>query len=264
MKNKSFYSGIALTLALVFVFTAGKAYAAGCFTDFNTAAACWMKDNGIATPYGDGSYRPNEFLKRSDAANYLFRANKVPPRVGDFHFSQSLSSITANGNFPNGKVGYYGNSILLQSSVVGVQYYQAQLTVPTSVYGKATVLKGMRVCYRADFGGATLTRVELAHYYVDAVGTVSLGGNVVDTNSRTDKTCREYYLTTPITLAGDDHVTGIFAVNFTATDSTTGKMGINSINVILSPSQTNSSFDAMRAPASGIDMDPSTLSPYDN
>lgn len=265
MKNKSFFSGVLVTLLFVLVFNAGRAYAAGCFTDYNTAAACWLKDNGIVTPYADGSYRPNEFLKRSDAANYLFRANKVPPRVGDFHFSQSLSSIGPNGNFPDGRVEYYSDAVLLRSTSTGTQYYQAYATVPTSIYGRAVVLKGVQVCYNATFGGASLTRVDMTQYYVDATtGSVMSGATIFDPIARTDKTCREYHLSTPAKLSGDNHIALSFAANFTSTTSTTGKVGIYSITVILSPSSDASALDIMNIPFDALDIDPSTLSDQGN
>lgn len=263
MKNKSFFSGVLLTLLLVLVFNAGKAYAAGCFTDYNTVAACWLKDSGIVTAYSDGSYRPTEYLRRSDAANFLYRLNKVPPRVGDFHFSQALSSVNSNGNFPNGKVEYYSNSALLRSSVLGTQYYQAHVTLPTSMYGRAVNLKGAQICYSANYGAASLTRVELSQHSVDSAGAVTVSGNIVDTTSRTDRTCRLYSLATSSKLAGDNQVVVVFAVNFTSTDITTGKVSINSITVILSPSQQTGTLDMTDFFGDALTPDPITSSGSD-
>jgi len=260
MKNKSFFSGVLITLLIVLVFNAGKAYAAGCFTDYNTAAACWLKDNGVVTPFGDGSYRPTEFLRRSDAANYLFRINKVPPRVGDFHFSQALSSIRPNGNFPNGIVEYYSSAVMLRASAVGVQYYQAHFTLPTNMYGRAVYLKGAQICYGSNFGDATIKRVELSQYYVDAIGVVGVVDKIVDTISRTDSTCRVYSLAAPSKLAGDNQVVVIFAVDFTSTGNVTGKVAINSITAILSPSQETGALDMMDFFGDALMPDPTTAS----
>lgn len=263
MKHKQFFAGVLFTLVVLLAFGTGKAYAAGCFTDTNNAAACWLKNNGIAVPYSDGSFKPTNYLRRIDAAVFLYRANLVPPRAGDFHFSQALNSITPNSNFPNGSVEYYSDLALLRASVTGTHYYQAYVTFPTSMYGRAVSLKGVQICYNASFGAASLTRVEMGLYSVDSTtGTVGLSNSVVDTTTRTDKTCRVYYLTTPAKLAGDNHITVVFAVNFTSTSSATGKVSINSVTAILSPSLSNSTLDAMDTPGDVMDMDPASRSDW--
>lgn len=236
MKNKQFLLGALFMLLIFVVFGTGRAYAVGCFTDTNAAAACWLKANGIATAYPDGGFHPNEFLTRIDAANFLFRANKVPPRQGVFHILQPLDSLVSNGNFPNGRVEHYSDSISLTTTATGTNYYQMNLSIPSSMYGRAVFLKGVQFCYDATSGGASLKRVELTLFEVNSSGVVLLANNVVDTTTRTDKTCRQYMFATPSKLSGTEHAVFITSTNFTTTSTFTGRIMIRSITAILAPS----------------------------
>jgi hypothetical protein len=241
MKNKQFLLGVIFTLFIFLALGVGKAYAAGCFTDTNATAACWLKANGIATAYSDGGFHPNEYLKRIDAATFLYRANKVPPRQGDFHISQDLSSVIPSANSGNGIVARYPDYVLLRSSANGTNYYHAYLTIPTSMYGRAVFLKGMKVCYNATSGNASLSNVGLNLYDVDSAGDTVQVTSVSDVTTRTDKTCRLYMLTTPTKLAGDYHATAIFWVDF---GSIVGEVRINALTAILSPSLQPGVLDA--------------------
>jgi hypothetical protein len=258
MKNKQFLLGVLFTLFIFMAFGTGRAYAVGCFTDTNATAACWLKANGIATPYPDGGYHPNAYLTRIDAATFLYRANKVPPRQGVFHIAQDLNSLSANANFPNAYVERYANAMLLRANTAALHSYQTRLNIPTAMYGRAVYLRGMQVCYGANFGGASLTRVELQLYDVNSNGDPLLTGVASDTTIRTDKTCRLYELATPIKLAGDNQATVIFSVEFTSTTVPTGMVWITALTAILSPSLQSGVLDApdvMGIPLS----DPSTM-----
>lgn len=227
--------GLLCVALLVAVFGAGSAYAAGCFTDFNTAAACWMKNNGIATAYSGGSYKPNNYLTRGDAANFLFKANKVPPPAGDFHVAQSLTAIMPNGNFANASVGYWTDAVGLSASAAGSDSYQIHLTVPTSVYGRATRLKGVKICYDARWVGSSLNKVEVRIYNALADGTYTQVNYLVDATARTDATCRPYMFTTPSLMAATHQAHVVFNASFTGAGQ---YIKIRTITAILAPSAT--------------------------
>ncbi len=101
MKRYSVYFLAALVLALVISsFSFGKALATtGCFSDTNGYWAetfiCWLKDNGISTGYGNGTFLPNNNITRGEMAVMLKRANAVPPQSGQILFSAGNSNWTA-------------------------------------------------------------------------------------------------------------------------------------------------------------------------
>jgi hypothetical protein len=233
MKNKQFLLGVLFTLFVLVVFGSGRAYASGCFTDTNTAAACWLKANGIATAYPDGGFHPNAYLTRGDAADFIYRANKVPPRQGDFHISQDLGSVTTIAGSPSEYVERFVDITYLRSTATGTLYFEAPFTIPTSMYGRAVYLKGMKVCYSAAYGNASLSYMEMALMDVDSNGFAYRVTGTADSTIRTDRTCRKYMFVTPLKLAGDNHVVAIIGVNYTAT---TGYVGITALTAILSPS----------------------------
>lgn len=77
MKRKSLFITIGvLAVFLVAAFLAGKAFATvNCFTDtvgnWAETEICWLKDNGIASGYGGGLYRPNDKITRAEMAVML-------------------------------------------------------------------------------------------------------------------------------------------------------------------------------------------------
>ena len=245
-----------VTLFIFVAFGAGKAYATGCFTDTNNVAACWLKSNGIAVPYSDGSFRPTQYLKRIDAANFIYRANNVPPRQGDFHIAQSLTTLRPNSNYDAGSVEYYTDTDLLRTSTLGTQFFQIGLTMPTSMYGRAVYLKGVQICYKANFGGASLATVNLDQFFVNSSGDLMGAASVSDPTVRTDKACRVYSLTTPSKLAGNNHAVVTFGVSFSSTNSSTGQVWITAVTAILSPSLETGTLDAPDSVG-----DPSILNP---
>jgi hypothetical protein len=260
MKNKQFLSGMLVALFIFVAFGAGKAYAVGCFTDTNAVAACWLKSNGIAVPYSDGGFHPTQYLRRIDAANFIFLANKVPPRQGDFHIAQALSSVLPNSNYITASVEYYSDTTLLRTSTLGTQYFQTYLTMPTSMYGRAVYLKGVQICYNATFGGASLTNVGLSQFLVNSSGDVLSGASVFDATIRTDKACRVYKLTTPAKLAGDNHAVVTLGVNFSSTSEITGRVFISAVTAILSPSLQTGTLDTLDSMDGSSVFDPATSS----
>lgn len=240
MKSKSsVLFGIFLGLLIVAAFNVGKAYATtGCFTDtighpYETYI-CWMKDNGITSGTGGGNYSPQANVTRGQMAVFLQRQAEIPPSTGDIYITQPLSAIQPNGNFAStARVSYYDDYTLLGATTAGVNYYILSATVPASLYGRLTYLKGVQVCYDAtSLRGGTLTRVELKHFAFNGASSVLLR-SVSDTTSRTDATCRVYSISTPFTMLASDHVSLNLAANI---PSSFDYVYLSSISLVLSPS----------------------------
>jgi hypothetical protein len=243
MKRKLFIqSGITLVVLFVFAFgvSVRQAYATtGCFADIagNWAEAyiCWMKDNGITNGTGGGNYSPNNNVTRAEMAAFMQRQAEVPPSTGDIYINQGLSAMQPGGNFATtAYVRYFSDYTVLGASAIGTDYFILSATIPTSLYGRATMLKGALMCYDATQGTA-LTMVFLHHN--DYAGTIV--NTVTDATSRTDSTCRTYYFTAPSQLFATDHVTLNFAGNFT---STSNPLYIRSVAFILAPSTLTGAF----------------------
>ena len=254
MKRKIGFGLLSLVL-LVAVFGAGSAYAIGCFTDTSTPAVCWMKYNGIVAPYADGSYRPGNALTRGDAANLLYNANRVPPAVGAIHLSQALTGLTPNGG-SSGDVAYYTSVDVVSVPGAGTYTFQYHMAVPTSLYGKATIMKGVQLCYDATFGSATLSDVTLQVWNTDAAtGANTLVASVDDATVRTDAACRKYMLAVPFQMAGTNHADIYLHVTSTGA---AGQVYIGAATAMVSPSTVNASIsaaglDAASAPDAGTD-----------
>ncbi len=224
--------GLLAVLALVGAFGAGSAYATGCYTDFNTAAACWMKNNGIAAAYSNGSYKPGTYLTRGDAATYLYRANRVPPPVGAFHISQSLTGLAANAATPYSFVSTYADAVAMKTSTPGSYSYLFYLTVPTSVYGRATRMHGVKICYEAASPGPTLSSVDVVVVNTSATGTRTEINRVRDATMRTDHACREYLFATPSVMAATHQAQVMFVAGFTDANQA---LRIHAVTALLLP-----------------------------
>ena len=248
MQRRVLFVSLAVVL-LVAVFGAGSAYAAACYTDFTSPIACWMRTNNIAAPYPDGSYRPTNYLTRGDAANFLYKANRVPPSVGDIHIVQALSGLTPDMDFLSGRVGYLPGAAVMLTSGAASNYYQFYLQYPTSVYGRATRLKGVQVCYDATGAGVSLNLVLLTLYNTSPAGSSSIVNSVQDATVRTDKACRKYLFTTPSLTSGSNHAAVYLGATFTDPSQL---VLITSVAAILSPSMIPATLNAADAPADGV------------
>jgi hypothetical protein len=238
LKLKNVVTSIFLVILVGAAFAVGQAYATLCYSDTNTVAACWLKNNGIATAYGDGTFRPLNYLTRGDAAVFLIRANKVPPATGDIFFSQSLSSLVPLGDYnTSASVVYYADMDKLKATDLGfttVKYFQIGLSIPTDLYGRATSLKGIQVCYNTNYS-ASIVQVSLQRW-INVAGDTSMANSVTDDTVRTDKACRVYSFPSPVKLSGSNHVVLYLAGNF---PTLSAWVGVNSITAILSPTTTN-------------------------
>jgi hypothetical protein len=233
--------GALSVLALLVVFSAGQAYAAaGCFTDTNghwaEVAICWMKENGITTGIGGGLYGPENNVTRAQMAVFMKAQAEIPPSTGDIYVTQPLSALQPNGNFAStARVSYYDDYVVLGATTSGANYYLLSATVPSSLYGRALVLKGVQICYDATpFRGGTLTLVSFKHFASSGGASVLLR-EASDSASRTDAACRSYLITSPLSLVASDHI----SLNLSASiPSSFDFVYISSVSVILSPSTT--------------------------
>jgi hypothetical protein len=260
MRRKNVVFSIVLVILIVAVFNVGQAYATLCFSDTNTVAVCWLKNNGIATAYGDGTFRPLNYLTRGDAAVFLMRANKVPPAAGDILFSQSLSSLVPSGIYnTTASVAYFSDMDQLKATNIDtttVKYFQIGLSIPAELYGRATSLKGIQVCYNTNYS-ASLVQVSLQRW-INVAGDTTMPNSVTDNTVRTDKACRVYNFSSPVKLSGSNHVVLILAGNF---PTLSAWIGVNSITAILSPTTTIGSLAPEETMAEeGPGPDPATLS----
>jgi hypothetical protein len=232
-------SGVTLVVLFVLAFgvSVKQAYATtGCFTDtvgnWAETFICWMKDNGITGGVTPTTYAPNANVTRAEMAVFLQRVANIPPSTGDMYIVQSLSDLEPGGNFTSvASVRVYSDYTAMFSSAVGSNWYTLLATVPASLYGRGTFLKGVQVCYQATHG-ATLSIVEFIHAGY-AAGASTIRNILADSTARTDATCRTYSFTTPLQVLGSDHVALSFAVTFATTNE---YLPISSVAFILAPS----------------------------
>jgi len=262
MKYKhSIFLGVMLGILLLTAFSAGQVYATtGCFTDtighpFETYI-CWMKDNNITAGVGGGLFNPNGTVTRGQMAVFLQKSAEIPPSTGDIYITQPLSAIQPNGNFSStARISYYDDYTLLGATTAGVNYFLLSGTVPASLYGRSTYLKGVQVCYDATpFRGGTLTLVDFKHF-ASSGGTSTLKNDASDSTARTDAACRSYLMTTPLNLLASDHVSLNIAVSL---PSSFDYLYISSISIILSPSTTTTALGEPPAPDPALTPDPLT------
>lgn len=232
MQRKVILAALAVVLGAA-LFGAGRAYAASCYTDFNSVVACWMKANGIAAPYANGSYKPASYLTRGDAAAFLYKANRVPPPAGDFYLVQPLSALTVNAYSPLASISHYANAVSMDSSAAATMSYEFYLTFPTSVYGRATRFKGVQLCYDAQsYAGVSLTGVDLELFNMNALGAQTIVNELIDFTVRTDATCRRYLFTTPSLTSASNWAAVTLSANFS---STSQHLLLLSVSAILAP-----------------------------
>ena len=218
MKHRGiFLFGTVLASLLISMsFGAGKAIAStGCFLDTVghpfESYICWMKDNGITSGTGGGNYSPSANVTRGQMAVFLQRQAEIPPTSGDFYVNVSPGSWVVNGT-NSGYVQHYTNGDYLRSPVIGAQLFQLSATLPSSMYSRATFVRGVYLCHDATASGASITKVELQHWQGGA--TPSLLSLVTDETVRTDASCNLYSLQIPTLFYASDHVNLVVAANF--------------------------------------------------
>jgi hypothetical protein len=205
MKRRFVIALSVLVVALVAAaFSIGRASAStGCFNDTNGNWAetyiCWMKDNGITTGTGGGNYSPNNNVTRAEMAVFMARLADVPPSTGDIYINAGSSGWVAENGL--GTVSHSANASRLFTNSGSDVYYMISPSLPSGLYNKETVIKGVKLCYAATFSAA-MTGVVLSQY----AGDGTLVNGVSDYTPRSDKACRVYTITNPSYFWGGDQV----------------------------------------------------------
>ena len=197
--------------------------ATGCFPDTNGHWAetfvCWLKDGGVTSGYGDGTYRPENGVTRAEMAVFLQKIFgladasakaysdslvNTPPSTGNFVVNVGPAAWVKNGSSTASYITYFTNTAYLRSTAAGNFGYQADVSVPSLVYGRYTILKSARLCYTAS-ATAVLDSVHL-QAFGNSNGSGTAYSLISDVTDRTDSTCRTYTIESPINMITSDHV----------------------------------------------------------
>jgi hypothetical protein len=102
--------------------------------------------------------------------------------------------------------------------------------VPVLLAGRPMRLIGFNACYKTDVNanGSTLDQVEFGVVNDDGSPAITQSTDATD---RTDATCRDYLLPTPVTITAQDELFVTFTVDFPAG----GGFNANRLTAILQP-----------------------------
>lgn len=218
MKRKIILGAAVLVLALT-AFYAGNAYAStGCFLDtighpFETFI-CWMKDNGITGGTGGGNYSPDSLVTRGQMAVFIARSVEIPPSTGDILISAGFGNWHPFNSSDPLSYTYFSSQTQVSRSAAGSSFLSVNPDIPTVLYGRSLLFKGVVFCYDT-FSSTALNYVEINTY---SHTTGSLGRNLrfSDPTTRTGNTCRTYTLASPVVLGPNDGVNFFIQVNWAA------------------------------------------------
>ncbi|MBL8063904.1 MAG: S-layer homology domain-containing protein [Anaerolineales bacterium] len=271
-----YFFGILTSALILGGFLVGRASAApstatGCFPDTNDHWAetfiCWLKDNSITIGFADGTYKPENGVTRAEMSVFLqkifnladassqSKANtaeanakayadslvNTPPNSGDFVITAGPSVWTTGLNASSPYLDRYLHTVWLKTTAVPSDFtYQADIAVPTVIYGQFTQLKGMRLCYTVGAEAYINTVVLRAHHATNGLGT-----GYSEVNDQTDRlagesTCRTYTIATPVNFEVGDYVSVGVVVHF---NQLAGYVQISSTSLILS--STNSTAPSL-------------------
>jgi len=179
MPNKRF---ILISIIIVGIIVIGLSFnhaaaSTGCFNDTNgnmfETYICWMKENAITGGCATNLYCPDAYVTRGQMAVFMQKAANIPPWTGDIYVHGALGSLQPNATYAStASVRYYSDVVQLRTNAVTSNYYQIFAELPVSLYNKATLLKGVQVCYNATTSGGTLTRVNLELWSGGAIPAV--------------------------------------------------------------------------------------------
>ena len=192
-----------VAMLLVATFWAGNVFArTGCFSDTNgnffEHYICWLKDNGVSTGYGDGTYRPENNITRGEMAAMLERQAEVPPSTG-------LILITpGNGDWVKFDATddiFFNNASLntqIYKATTGNTWISLQPSLPTVLYDRELQLLAVDFCYTAS-ANVILSAVEI-NTFTSVTGGSNFTDYYFDDTDFTDQACHYYTLTPPVTL----------------------------------------------------------------
>jgi len=215
--HKAFLQGVLVTALAFSLFQAGTVYATtNCFPDTNGHWAetfiCWLKDNGIAGGYPNGTFGPDNQVTRAEMAIMLQRVANLPPpgeirvNVGpngwEFYLTdQGLISQIRSGwiqEFTTSNTNQDGDVVLTPD-------------FPSALYGRNLSVSGLEYCYRASPPAYISMFRAFASRETSSAWPSQESLLVLDDTDRTDQACRYY----PITPTALDDAVLIVQVNFT-------------------------------------------------
>lgn len=237
MKQKVLLGAAALVFVLT-AFYAGNAYAAtGCFLDtvghpFETVI-CWMKDNGITGGTGGGNYSPDGLVTRGQMAVFMAKSAEIPPSTGDILISAGFGNWHPFNSTDPLSYTYFSSQTQVSRSASGSSFLSVNPDVPTLLYGRSLLFKGVVFCYDT-FASTTLNYVEINTY---SHTTGSLGRNLrfSDPTTRTGNACQTYTLSSPVVLGPNDGVNFFIQVNWTVAST---QFAIGRTTFVFSPTTT--------------------------
>ncbi|HNB35049.1 MAG TPA: S-layer homology domain-containing protein [Anaerolineales bacterium] len=274
-----------LTSALILGgFLVGRASAAptaatGCFPDTNSHWAetfiCWLKDNGITTGYGDGTYKPDNSVTRAEMSVFLQKIfnladasaqNKANIAEANAIASAQTSADTAEANAKAYAETLIDNPPTSGDFVIGagpsvwtksqnssspfveiypnfvylktnfVATFQFQATIPVPVVSYGKAMQLKGLRLCYTVGANTeIQSVNLVAYRANS-GLPTPYNQFTDNVVRTDSTCRNYSIVTPSNFEVGDFVSVSVNVNFL---QTSGYVQIGSTSLILGPTNTS-------------------------
>lgn len=237
MKQRIFFGASVLVFVLT-AFYAGNAYAAtGCFPDTNGHWAetfiCWMKDGGITSGFGDGTYRPENNVTRAEMAVFITRSAEIPPSTGDILVSAGFGNWHPFNSTDPLSYTYFSSQTQVTRSASGSSFLSVNPDIPPVLYGRSLLFKGVVFCYDT-FASTALNYVEINTY---SHTTGSLGRNLrfSDPTTRTGNACRTYTLSSPVVLGPNDGVNFFIQVNWTAAST---QFAIGRTTFIFAPTTT--------------------------
>jgi len=218
---------ILLTTALIivmffFVVVPKVAASTGCFPDTNSHWAetfiCWLKDNGITSGYGDGTYRPENQVTRAEMAVFLQKiyelADSNLSNSGEIWIGAGHASWTGYFDSDNIYWERYSNATRVYKSTPGGAYIQLAPNLPTVLFGNRVQLRAVKFCYDASTT-AYIDRLWIRRNW----GTYSSAVLLEDLTNRTDDGCRRYNLSSPLLFRAHDSVGLFLDVMYTVADA---------------------------------------------
>jgi hypothetical protein len=225
------YGALVTALAFTLVWAIPAAAATGCFLDTNGHWAeqfiCWLKNNGIATGYPDGSFHPDSSVTRGEMAVMLQKANNIPPSTG---------IITINSGPTDWVYQYWTlepwlhlqvltDYLYVTSDEPGTYYFMMHPTFPSALYHRGLRVRGMQYC--TVVGGDTFIDYMLvrAFYPIPEESGQDIAFTLVEDEThrieKDDEQCPTYYFT-PRLLDAKMILSVTIRLNWIAPDVSTG------------------------------------------
>ncbi|MCJ7586223.1 MAG: S-layer homology domain-containing protein [Anaerolineales bacterium] len=256
MKHKySFLLGALVIVLLAAAFVVGRTSAStGCFSDTNGHWAetfiCWLKDYNISSGYGDGTYRPENYITRAEMAKMLQKQADVPPTTGVILITVGYGDWVPLWSDDPVSIGRFAEATSIYRNVAGYNIFSVHPDILTALYGKSLRLLGAVFCFDAD-EYAVLDYIELNTFTQEwePPGTRSI--EVHEDYDYTWADCVSLYDATPVILTAEMGVNLFIGVNFLEANTA---FVIGRTTFILYPTDTNASMPLPDMLGSGLEM----------